>query len=252
MKSSIRLRRLAFAVAAMLVIVCLVYVYSQREPSTRDAAGTPSASSSASGVSRSATLPSWFAQVRRPERPMPSAIKLPEAMQAALDEEPHLAQYYQLVQKVLRTQDERKVLRSMLSDTKLLQLIKEDLLAADERTYSKDAEAKRMVGVEFLSDAVEWDDNPAMDTVMETIEDVLLAGKTSSSAPDDLARSLAGDKMELYTQMLHRAPDRAALITERAKGGDIEKLLAYSKDWYEQQMRAMKADELPPSAVTIR
>jgi len=126
----------------------------------------------------------------------------------------------------------------------LIQKIKKDLLATDENTYSKEAEAKRMVAVEFLTDAVAWDDNPAMGAVMGAIEEVVFAENISSATPEDLVQSLAGDKMELYTQMLHSSPDRAAIVAGHAQGKDVEALLTYSKDWYEREMRAMKADEI--------
>ena len=101
-----------------------------------------------------------------------------------------------------------------------------------------------MVAVEFLGDAVNWADNPARGAVMEAIESVMFADNISASAADDLARSLAGDKVELYTQMLHRSPDRAAVVAEHAQGKPAEALLAYAKDSYDREMAARKADEI--------
>lgn len=177
------------------------------------------------------------------DRTTPSAVKIPLVLQKALDDNPHLAQYYRLEQKVLPTEDERNKLRDMFSDVELIQAIKEDLLT-EESAYSKEAEAKRMVAVEFLTDAAAWDENPAMGAVMEAIEGVIFADNISSVTPEDLVQSLAGDKMELYTQMLHRSPDLAAVVAGHARGKDVEALLNYSKDWYEREMRAMKADEV--------
>ena len=171
-----------------------------------------------------------------------SSQVLPAAMQKALDDNPHLAQYYRLEQKVLPSAEERNTLRGMFADQDLIQTIKEDLLSP-ESTYSKEVEAKRMVAVEFLTDAVSWADNPAMGTVMDAIEGVVFAENIAADAPEDLAQSLAGDKMELYTQMLHRSPARAALLADHARGKSVEPFLTYSKDWYDRNMRGMKADE---------
>jgi hypothetical protein len=181
---------------------------------------------------------------RAADRPTRAAVPLPAAMQKVLDDNPQLGQYYRLQQKVLPTEDERVALRHMLSDVELIRMLKEDLLTS-EKAYSKEAEAKRMVEVEFLSDAVAWADNPEMKAVTEAIEGFVFADNISADAPEDLAQSLAGDKMELYTQMLHRAPERAASLAERARGKNVESFLAYAKGWYEREMRGMKADELP-------
>lgn len=178
-----------------------------------------------------------------PDHPAPPGVKLPPVLQKALDANPHLAQYYRLEQKVLPSEDERNTLRDMFSDVELIEKIKHDLLA-EESTYSKEVEAKRMVAVEFLTDAVAWGDNPAMPAVMEVIEGVVFAQNISTATPEDLVQSLAGDKMELYTQMLHSAPDRAAILAGHAQGKDVEALLTYSKDWYDREMSAMKADEI--------
>jgi hypothetical protein len=170
-------------------------------------------------------------------------VKLPSVIRKVLDDHPHLAKYYQLAQKALPTKDEQTALRDMFLDLELIQTIKQDLLAPHERTYSKEAEAKRMLGVEFLSDAVAWERNPAMDAVMSAIEDVIFAANILPETPDDLAQSLAGDKMDIYTQMLHSSPQRAAIIAEHARGREVEALLSYSRNWYERQTGAMRSDE---------
>jgi hypothetical protein len=96
-------------------------------------------------------------------------------------------------------------LRAMCSDVEMIQKLKEDLLAS-EKVYSKEAEASRMVEVE------------------------------------ELAQSRAGDKMELYTQMPRRGPERAASLAERARGRNVESFLAYAKGWYEREIRGMNAE----------
>jgi hypothetical protein len=80
--------------------------------------------------------------------------------------------------------------------------------------------------------------------VTEAIEGVVFAENISSEASEALAQSLAGDKVELYTQLLHRSPERAAVIADLAKGKSVEQLLAYAKDSYNREMDAMKADEI--------
>jgi hypothetical protein len=238
---------LMLAFVASLVAMGWFYLYpdsSRQEPTAREPLEHAAISSTVPGqrprvASRDGSASSLEL---RPDRPAPSAVRLPPAMQSVLDDNPDLAQYYRLEQKVLPTSDERNALRGMLSDPEMIQTVKEDLLAT-ETTYSKEAEAKRMVAAEFLGDAATWADNPAMSTVMEAIEGVILTENISSEVSEELARSLAGDKTELYTQLLHRSPDRAELIADLARGKSVEPLLTYAKDSYNREMAAMKADE---------
>jgi hypothetical protein len=166
-------------------------------------------------------------------------------MRSALDNDPEWAHYHWLAQKALPTGEQRRMLQEMLSDPELIQKAKMDLLASSEEAFSKEAEARRMLSVEFLTDAIAWAENPAIEAVSESIEDVLLADNIAEDAPDDLARSLAGDKMDLFTQVLHASPERAHTIAERARGKAVEGLLSYAQNWYDGELRAMRADELP-------
>ena len=54
--------------------------------------------------------------------------------------------------------------------------------------------------------------------------------------------------MELYTQLLHRSPDRAALVAERGRGTPVEPLLAYTKDSYDRETAARTADDRETAA----
>jgi hypothetical protein len=166
-------------------------------------------------------------------------------MKAALDEDPGMAHYHWLVQKILPTEEHRRMRQEMLSDPELIQKARVELLTSSEADLTKSGEAKRMLYVEFLADACAWAENPEIEAVSEAIEDVLFAENITEETPVDLAKSLAGDKMDLYTQLLHTSPEQAAAIAENAHGRKVEALLMYSKEWYDGEMRAMRADELP-------
>jgi hypothetical protein len=176
------------------------------------------------------------------DHPTFSTVKMPPTLKKVLDDNPDLAEYYGLEQKVLPTDDERGKLHALLSDPDMLQQIT-DYLLVDEARYSKDSETKRMVAVEFLGDAVSWADNPARPQVMEAVQNVLFADNIAADAPDDLAQSLAGDKMELYTQLLGRSPDGATAIADAAKGKPVEALLTFAKQTYERELRVKTDDE---------
>lgn len=179
-----------------------------------------------------------------PDRPTPSD-RIHPLMERVLNDHPELSQYHWLTRKVLPTADQRRMLEEMLSDPEMIQTAKMDLLASSETVYTREEEAKRMLQVEFLTDAMSWSENPEIETVFETIEDVLLAENISADASEELAQSLAGDKMDLYTQVMHSAPERAKTIAEHASGKPVEPLLSYSSKWYTREMLAMRADEHP-------
>jgi len=239
-------RRAGWAVVVVVVVVAVVVLVYLRgaspgeDPAQAPAPSRPAVAAGTEPGKRAAAAPDLAVA---PQRPAFSAARLPPAMQRVLDDNPDLAQYYGLEQKVIPTAEERSNLHAMLSDPELIQTIRDYLLAA-ETAYAKDAEAKRMVAVEFLADAINWADNPSRGAVMDAIESVVFADNITSGAPEDLAQSLAGDKVELYMQMLHRSPDRAAVVADHAKGSTVEPLLAYAKETYDREMAARSADEL--------
>jgi hypothetical protein len=229
-------------VASLIVLGWVVFRHdTAAPPATRAADQASSAPASVPSVGlRHATA----AEVPALDTPV-APVKLPPPMQKALDSNPHLAAYYRLEQKVLPSGEERKALHGMLSDPDLIEQVVNDLLAP-EFSFTKEGEAMRMVAVEFLGDAATWGDNPAMGKVMQAVEHVIFADNIMAYASDELAQSLAGDKAELYTQLIHRSPERAAVIASDAKSTSVEPLLAYTKHQYDGSMAAMKADEAKP------
>jgi hypothetical protein len=229
-------------IASLVVLGWFVFRHDAAAPpaiGTADQAPTVPASAPGAGPHHTTAAPNL--EVPAPATPG-APVKLPPPMQKALDGNPHLAAYYRLEQKVLPSGEEREELHAMLSDPDLIDQVVKDLLTP-EFSYTKEGEAKRMVAVEFLGDAATWGDNPAMAKVMEGVEHVVFADNITAYASSELAQSLAGDKAELYTQLLHRSPERAAVITGDARSTPVEPLLAYAKRQYDGSMTAMKADE---------
>ena len=242
-------RRLRWGLLAIIAsLIVLGWVVFRRDSAAplvtekSDHESTAPGSAPSAGAHHAPTAPKL--DVPAPATPA-APVKLPPPMQKALDANPHLAAYYRLEQKVLPSADEREALHVMLSDPELIDQVVKDLLTP-EFSYTKEGEAKRMVAVEFLGDAATWGDNPAMGKVMEGVEHVIFADNIAAYASDDLAQSLAGDKAELYTQLLHRSPERAAVVAGDARSTSVEPLLAYAKRVYDGSMTAMKADEAKP------
>lgn len=245
MNNNRRLRWGLLAIAASLIV--LGWMVFRHDAATPSATSTADHESAAPGTSAAVPSAARHASAA-PELDVPAPInpvKLPPPLQKAIDDNPHLAAYYRLEQKVVPSREDRDALHAMLADPEMIEQVVDDLLAP-EFSYTKEVEAKRMVAVEFLGDAATWADNPAMGKVMEAVEHVMFADNISADTSDELAQSLAGDKAELYTQLLHRAPERAAVINGLAQNTNVEALLAYAKRQYDGSMAAMKADEAVP------
>ena len=243
-------RRLRWGILAIVAsLIVLGWVVFRRDAAAPLVAEKSDRESTAPGSAPSAHHAPAAPTAPKLDVPAPATpgtpVKLPPPMQKALDANPHLAAYYRREQKVLPSADVRAALHVMLSDPELIDQVVNDLLTP-EFSYTKEGEAKRMVAVEFLGDAATWGDNPAMGKVMEGVERVVFADNITAYASDELAQSLAGDKAELYTQLLHRSPERAAVVAGDARSTSVEPLLAYTKRVYDGSMTAMKTDEAKP------
>jgi hypothetical protein len=157
-----------------------------------------------------------------------------------LEKNADVAEHRRLDMKVLPTGEEREALQEMLADQALITAARDDLLASSESEYSKEAELRRMHRVKFFSNAIAWDDNPETVAVAEAVEAVIMADNIRDDHPLDLQRSLAGDKVELYWQLLHNDPEQAEKLAQKAKGTNLEPLLTYAKDRYEADMVAFE------------
>lgn len=166
--------------------------------------------------------------------------RVPADLPSVLEKNADIAEHRRLDRKALPTGEEREALREMLSDQSLIVAARDDLLASSESEYSKEAELRRMHRVKFFSNAIDWGDNPEMSAVTEAVEAVILADNIHDDHPLDLQRSLAGDKVELYWQLLHNAPEQAEKLAEHAKGTSHEALLTYAKERYEADMLAFE------------
>ncbi|NVJ02667.1 hypothetical protein HV824_31735, partial [Myxococcus sp. AM009] len=122
---------------------------------------------------------------------------------------PDLAQFRHLQRKVLRKGDEQASLQSLFKDREVINAAKQDLLATGERTFSEDAQFRRLYQVEFLGSALEWKDNPERPALLNDLEELLRADNLDPDMELELRRSLSGDKVELFMILLHNDRARA-------------------------------------------
>ncbi len=173
--------------------------------------------------------PTVDARTPGPEVPQTSVDILRKKV---LEANPDIAEYRRLRKTVLPTSEQRRIFRDMLMDPEQLAAAMSDLLV-DDVAFSEELQFQRMYRISFLDAALEWKENPAREDVVSSMQDVIFASNIRADAPSELQHSLAGDKVELYLSLLEHAPEQAAQIAAKAKGTDLEKLLAYAQARYD-------------------
>jgi hypothetical protein len=114
-----------------------------------------------------------------------------------------------------------------LSDPAMLAAVKHDLLYPEETKVDVSGNVKRLMKIDYLREAVEWQDNPARGEIISQVGDMLLTDNYPDGMGMDMRLSLSGNKMELYELLSEVAPDQAAALLQASKGTRLENLLAY-------------------------
>lgn len=242
----------------MLVLVgCFVFFFVSYEKETVPAAETPAPARQPEAVARTPE-PTIIPAGPRPEKAQPptppaspeiisepSALNMPPPLLArnptpldglryrVMAANPDLAQFRQLQRKVLPKPQEKEMLRSIYMDREIIENAKRDLLAADEKAFTDEGQFKRLYRVEYLGMGLEWKENPERDTLMKTVEELILAKNIRPEQDFELRRSLSGDKVELFMIMLYNDRKRAEELLARVQGTGLEKLLRYSMKRYD-------------------
>ncbi|WNZ64070.1 hypothetical protein QEG98_10525 [Myxococcus sp. MxC21-1] len=146
---------------------------------------------------------------------------------------PDLAQFRHLQRKVLRKGDEQASLQSLFKDREVIDAAKADLLATGERTFSADAQFRRLYQVEFLGSALEWKDNPERPALLNDLEELLRADNLNPDMELELRRSLSGDKVELFMILLHNDRARAESMLQDLHGSRLGALLEHARTRYD-------------------
>jgi hypothetical protein len=107
---------------------------------------------------------------------------------------------------------------------------------------SLESSIQRLMGIDYLREALGWRRNPAREQLVSTFEGIILENSFSSELSPSARRSMAATRMELYEILADQEPERARALVEAAKGTSLEKLLQYFAA--HNQRRLMKEQEL--------
>ena len=114
-----------------------------------------------------------------------------------------------------------------LADPAMLAAVKHDLLYPEETKVDAAGNIKRLMKIDYLREAVEWQENPARGEIISQVADMLQTDNYPAGMGMDMRLSLSGNKMELYELLSDVAPDQAAALLQSSKGTRLEPLLAY-------------------------
>jgi hypothetical protein len=155
---------------------------------------------------------------------------LGDLLRNIVDEDKNLGTFLYYYEHVLLDSESRKQYDKLLSDEQMYAEIKHDLLYPGETQETLQGNVKRMLKIDYLHEALEWDENPSRDALLDTIEQILLEDNFTDELGTDMRLSLATNKMELYALLFDKAPARAAGVVEGAKGTRLEALIDFIAD----------------------
>ncbi len=138
-----------------------------------------------------------------------------------------------------------------LADPAMLAAVKHDLLYPEETKVDAAGNIKRLMKIDYLREAVEWQENPNRGEIISQVADMLLTDNYPAGMGMDMRLSLSGNKMELYELLSEVAPDQAAALLQSSKGTRLEPLLGYianSLDVRHQIEATLDTEVRPPKS----
>jgi hypothetical protein len=134
-----------------------------------------------------------------------------------------------LAQKAVLLGEERLALNKLLSDPTNIATARSRLLEPPPKTLNQQDQDERLAVVRFLTDAVRYKENPAIDNATRAIHDVVLA--TNHRQTEDVAakKSVAGDKVKLFLAMSSFAPEAAKQLLAEGEKSENGKLIEYAR-----------------------
>lgn len=152
---------------------------------------------------------------------------LPEFVQEVVRADEALATVAYFRQHVLLSPELREEYHELLSDPEMFEKVRQDVLYPGEARETLAGNTKRLMAIDYLRDALAWDENPEREALLAMIEDMILEDNFLDELGMDMRISLATAKMELFTLLYEHAPDAAQTLVEAARGGKLERMIAY-------------------------
>lgn len=154
----------------------------------------------------------------------PAGSGLDDTLEEVLDADPELRKFQGLRRKALRTSAEQQDYLRMISDARLIEEARRDLLAAfTDHEIDQREELKRLQRIQYLNSALAWADNPKRAAAVDAVTAVLLA-EIPAGASKSSKGSALGDKLDLFQILMLSDPDLAVQLLAKTRGTPLEKI----------------------------
>lgn len=152
---------------------------------------------------------------------------LGEVLQRVLSNDQQLATFKYYYNRPLLDETSKSRYHEFLSDPAVFAAVKHDLLYPDEVKVDQAGNIKRLMKIDYLREALEWEENPMRRTLVSLVSELILTDNLPAAMGMDMRLSLSGNKMELYELLYQFAPDQASATLQASKGTRLERLIAY-------------------------
>jgi hypothetical protein len=133
-----------------------------------------------------------------------------------------IRRFSEMEDKVLLNDEESNERKKILSNLETISWI-ENTLTKNNTLDLKE----RLSLIDFLQEAVIWNENPVRDEALTTIEKVI-EDRNYLNLPLDQRNIIVGDKVELFGILTLESPNRAEIILKKSKDTKLSEILNYS------------------------
>ncbi|EYF01380.1 hypothetical protein [Chondromyces apiculatus] len=187
-------------------------------------AGAPEQQAAASGVDGEAT-----AAERRPAEDVDDEGDN-GALRAVLEGDAWLASYWDFRNRPLMGADSRASYRALLSDPEMHEKVRRDLRDPEPTGPATQRNLQQLMEIDYLRDAIAWDDNPLREELLDLVAAMITEDNFVSGSDDDMRRTKAAVKRELYEMLVEVDAARAAAVVDDCRGTRLEGLVAFLAD----------------------
>jgi hypothetical protein len=138
-----------------------------------------------------------------------------------------------LSKKVLRSNEQEKLLKQELANLKLIKTSFDILEAKNESEFNHALEQTRMTAVDFFGAALDWKENPRRKLILVELLKLTSKFTLDGKLPERQRKSLLTDKMELISILNRNQPERVKKIIESKQGTVVGKYYSLALNLYQ-------------------
>ncbi|MBI3534706.1 MAG: hypothetical protein HY072_04390 [Deltaproteobacteria bacterium] len=97
--------------------------------------------------------------------------------------------------------------------------------AYNEQTY-------RLKLIDYLIESAKWQDNPAQSFAIDEINKLILTENITEDLPIEIRKSVAQDKVELFSALMKIDIETAKSVKNKALGTDIAQIISYAEQTF--------------------